>query len=148
MFDASNTYASKEQVEKRLTAYAKRWALDVDQVDRYTDTLEESYYEEAIDYANNLADEALAPYVDISPRPANEWIKDRVVDIAVARVISLGGRDVEVQLQNAADDAQNRLNMVREGAIKVPGLVYTQTLSNGVQGPAPFAVVNLGRCCR
>lgn len=146
MFNASNTYASKDDVQQRLTSYVRRWATDVDAVDGYADTVEDAYYEAAIEYANVRADEALEPWVDITPRPANDWIRDRVVDIAAARVVSLGGRDLERQLQLKADDAEARLDAVRDGVIKVPGLDYTKTLNNGTQGPYPFAVINVRSC--
>lgn len=147
-FDAANTYCSVDDLTARVSRDGKVWAGDVDDADGDVDTVEDIYHEAAIDYANGLADEALTPHVDISPRPANDWIRDRVIDIAAARFFSLGGRAVPAPFKEAADESKDKLEQVREGLVKVPGLDYTQTLSSGRRSGLPIRVVNLPRCCR
>lgn len=128
-FDANNTYCSTEQLRRRLTTYGIAFIGDVDTLDAYQDTTEAVYEEEAIEYANVLADEALCGLTTISQRVSNSWIKDRVVDIAAGRFFSLAGREVPATLQKAYDDAMDRLAAVREGELTVPGLVLSSSFT-------------------
>lgn len=142
-YSASNTYATTEQLRKRLSTSGMTWAQDVDSPDAYADTAEATYGEEAVEYANALCDEALAPWVTISPRPANDWLKDRCVDIAAWRLVTLGGREPTPPIQLAYEAALEKLDMAREGTITVPGLNYNETLVNGQPGVPPIQVANV-----
>jgi len=142
-YSASNTYATVEQLRKRLSTDGMTWAQDVDAPDTYADTAESQYGEEAIEYANSLCDEALAPWVTVNPRPANDWVKDRCVDIAAWRLVTLGGREPTPPLQLAYDNAIDKLEQAREGTLTIPGLNYNETLRNGQQGTYPIQVANV-----
>lgn len=142
-YSASNTYATTEQLRKRLSTSGMTWAQDVDAADAYADSGEAGYGEEAVEYANVLCDEALAPHVSVVPRPANDWVKDRCIDIAAWRLVTLGGREPTPPIQLAYDEAREKLDMVREGTITVPGLNYNQTLLNGQQGVPPIQIANV-----
>lgn len=142
-FDSSNTYVTVEQVRRRLSTYGLDWSVDVNDADGYRDTAETLYCEEAIEYANNLIDEAICQSVDISPRPSNPWLTDRGVDIVAARVVSLGGRKIPKPLQDAADSAEAKLALVRDAEMKVPGLDYTQVLDSGKRAGFPILAVNV-----
>ena len=142
-YSASNTYATTEQLRKRLSTSGMTWAQDVDDADTFADSAETAYGEEAIEYANALCDEALVPWVTISPRPANDWLKDRCVDIAAWRLVTLGGREPTPPLQLAYEDAKDKLEQAREGSLTIPGLNYNETLLNGQQGVPPIQVANV-----
>lgn len=143
-FDSANTYASVDDLKLRLSRRGYTWAGDVDDADGFIDasSAEATYAEEALDYANGLIDEALTPHADITPRPANGWLKDRCVDIAAARYFSLGGRKVPKPLADDAQDARDRLVEVREGLVKVPGLISRLSLGGG--RPYPVRALNIG----
>lgn len=143
-YSASNTYATTEQLRKRLSTYGMVWAQDVDSPDAFADSAETEYGEEAVEYGNVLCDEALAPHVNVVPRPVpNDWLKDRCVDIAAWRLVTLGGREPTPPIQLAYESAIEKLDMVREGAITVPGLNYNETLANGQPGVPPIQVANV-----
>lgn len=142
-YDASNTYATVEQVRLRLTSHGSIHATDKDFGDGVQDAPELAYLERAIEYANALIDEALTPHVEITPRPANEWLTDRCVDIACHRVQTLGGTEPDKVIQDGYDLALDKLEDVRLGTLKVPGLDYTEITSSGRRSGWPFRAVNV-----
>lgn len=142
-YSATNTYATVEQVRLRLTSHGSIYATDKDHGDGVQDAPELAYLEQAIEYANGLIDESLTPWIDITPRPANAWLSDRCVDIACYRVQTLGGTEADKPMLDDYDAALDKLEDVRLGTLKVPGLDYHQTLNNGRRGRKPFQAINV-----
>lgn len=121
-YDASNTYATLTQLEQRLTVYGLTWCCDQDDFDSERDAAESAYATDALEYANALADAAIQGIARISPRPSNNWLSGRVVDIAAYRIATLGGRSAAEPLRLEYEGALALLDQVRSGAMTVPGL--------------------------
>lgn len=145
-YSASNTYATLAQVEGRITAHGAVHAADVDWQDGVVDSVEEDRLEAAIEYANGLIDEALAPWVEISPRPSVAWLTDRCIDIACYRYQTIGGREADKPFIDDYTAAIDKLEEVRLGTLKVPGLDYSEITTNGTYSGWPFRAVNIRRC--
>jgi hypothetical protein len=130
-YDANNTYATLTELEQRLTVNGLTWCCDQDDFDTERDAAEAAYAQDALEYANVLADQAIVRIARISPRPANDWLKGRVVDIAAYRIATLGGRAAAEPLRLADEEARALLEEVASGAIVVPGLVPNLITANG-----------------
>jgi len=132
-YDATNTYATVDNLKGRVTRYGYVWAGDVDDADGFVaaSSPEAAYAEDALEWANLKVDEALAPHVDISPRPANGWCREKVIDLAAARYFSIGGRNVPKSFADAAAAAMEDLDAVRENVLRVPGLDYSRLSVDG-----------------
>jgi len=147
-FSPANTYASIEELKLRVSRHGYKWAADVDDGDGFVpeSSPEQNYPEESLEYANTLIDEALVSLnVSVTPRPANDWCRDRAIDLAVWRLFSLGGRNVPAPFQAAYDMAMDKLMEVRAGTLRIPGL-EDPTLSNGRRSGLPVRMINLRRC--
>lgn len=152
-YDANNTYATLTDLEARLTVYGLTWCCDQDDYDSERDAAEAAYAQDALEYANALADAAIVKIARISPRPENNWLNGRVVDIAAYRIATLGGRAAAEPLRLADEEARALLESVANGGATVPGLVPNLITSGGypklvstysMRSP----VSSRGRCCR
>lgn len=142
-YDPANTYATVASVEKRLTTHGRLAAVDVDDHDGSEDAGETEYIEESVEYANQMIDESLLPHVGITPRPRNRWLADRCVDLAAYRVQTLGGREADTSIADDYERALAKLEAVFRGDLKVPGLDYTHTLSNGRMALQVMRAINV-----
>ncbi len=148
-FSPANTYASLEELKLRVSRHGYKWAADVDDGDGFVPegSPEQNYPEEALEYANTLIDEALVSQnLDITPRQSNDWCKDRAIDIAAARIFSLGGRNIPAPLQAAFDLALDKLMEVRAGTLRIPGMDYSNVTTGGRRSGLPVRMINLRRC--
>lgn len=122
-------YIAESDVEKRLTKLGFVFVADRDEIDGDVDDSESAnYITTAIVYAGNLIDEAVSGFMEPSAARSagNSWLKDRAIDIAVARAIENGGRNVPDDLHDARLDALERLKEVRREELRVPGLTWSR----------------------
>ncbi len=138
MYSASNTYADVAAVEARLTSYSVTWAADRGSVDGVRSATELGWIEAGIEWANNVIDAAIVRLVQsTASRPQNAWLRDRCVDLAAHRVMTIGGVDSTQVLQDDYTRALEWLEAVQAGAMTVPGLDTDITLNSGrrLSGP-------------
>lgn len=138
MYSASNTYADVAAVEARLTSYSVTWAADRGNVDGVRSATELGWIEAGIEWANGVIDAAIIKLVNtVTPRPANDWLRDRCVDLAAYRVMTIGGGDATEVLKDDYDRALEWLEAVASGSLTVPGLDLGVILSSGrrLSGP-------------
>lgn len=140
-YDPNNTYCTVKDVAKRLTRFGVVWAADVDSFDNDLDSKELEYIYDAIEYANNLVDAAVFKVrSDITKRPCNPWCRDRAIDIACFRLVTLSGRDAPVVLQDDYVRARDDLNKVKLGD-PIPGLTQSLETAMGHRSyNVPFAI--------
>jgi hypothetical protein len=93
-------------------------------------------------WAGALVDEAICEFIDTADARGsqNDWLKGRHLDLAVYRLSTMGGSEEIGSLKVAFDDSKDALERVRGGQ-KVPGLVYTNAVTNALRSHRfPFAV--------
>lgn len=130
----SGGWATVDDLESRLTEYGLIWHVDVDTVNDVASAGElNSYAVPSLQYADSVVDAAVAKFIaSIASRPANDWLKDRAIDIAAYRVFSLGGRSVPMSIEESYKLSLDWLELAREGDLIIPGLNYqTETLDSG-----------------
>lgn len=127
-------YITANDVENRLTTAGYEWVADRDVSGTGVNATEESrFITPAIQYAGALVDEAVSPFTEPSDARAagNQWLKDRCLDLAVRRAVTLAASQPNKAIQEDYDDARERLERVRRGEIRVPGYNF----SKPSQGP-------------
>lgn len=147
-YDPANTYCTVEDVALRLTRFGVIWAADVDSFDNDLDEKEKRYIHDAIEYANNLVDAAVFKVrSDITKRPCNPWCRDRAIDIACFRLVTLSGRDAPVVLQDDYVRAREDLKLVKTGD-PIPGLTQSLDTVSGTRSYNVPGAINPGRSRR
>lgn len=141
----TNPYCTLAKLTKWFTDQGLYWVSDDNQDEAISTAELENSLEEAILYADRLVDEALDPWM--TPAAArsqnNEWLSDRSKDIATYEAASRGGRGVSEEIKLRRDDALSRLEDVRMGNLKVPGLNYPQPVSQEGRSTRVPRAINL-----
>ena len=138
-YSSTNTYATVADVEARLTAYSVTWAADRVTVDGSRSSGELGMVEAGIEWSNGIIDAAILKLVNsVSARPANDWLRDRCVDLAAYRVMTIGGGDATPVLLDDYERALAWLERVEAGSLDVPGLDVGVILKGGRRMSGPI----------
>lgn len=134
-------YITAAELRNRLTLAGEEFVADLDQSGSGVNDAEiAATITPAIQYAGTLMDEAIASFAPPATARAanNAWMKDRVLDIAVARAVENGGGKVPASLRRAAEESKEKLESVRRGELIIPGFAYPlpgDGLGQNVIGP-------------
>ena len=120
-------YCTTAELSARLTAAGAEYVADRDHDGEVSDDETATSLAVPIAYAGQLIDAALVRFVELSTarNSGNEWLRDRCLDIAAARAVSAGGRDVPDQMEDDRQFALTELDAVTNGK-RVPGLIYPE----------------------
>jgi len=127
---ASTTlYCGRSDIDDRLSVAGVRFVADDNQSDDVTEAQRVSAIDTAIKFAGAMIDSALWPWVETVPitqdtTTRNQYLLDVCVDLACERAAQRSGGTVPQVLADAADDARERLDLIREGELRVPGVDY------------------------
>ncbi len=127
------SYCEVSDIESRLSVYGVDWLVDVVTPDGVRQAGETSLVTQAIEYCSTIIDTYIQGFVhDIASRPTgNAWLRDRCVDLACARVFTLGGRDIPIVLQSESDKAMDWLKRAHNRDIQIPGFPYRSQVLPG-----------------
>lgn len=135
-------YCSAEDVRKRLTSAGYKFCADLDRSGSVNATEEADTITPAIQYAGNLIDACvLAAGCEIATArgAANQWLRDRAIDIAAYRVSTTGGRGIIQVLKDDYDDSVSLLRSTK----KIPGLEFNYPFNRPTRSshfPTPLNV--------
>ncbi len=134
-------YCSASDIESRHTANGYKFVADRDRSGSVSASEQSSYITTAIDWAGGVIDGMIGGrYETLAARSsANQWLKDRCVDLAAYRSATHGGRKCPQSYKDDYANAMDMLRAVRDDGQPVPGL----TLPSSVNGP--FSGVGIPR---
>jgi hypothetical protein len=139
-------YCSENDVTSRLSYLGLLNCLDVpgDGVLSADDKAE--MLTPAIAYASNIVDTYVAQQMPVATARGaqNEWLRDRAVDVAVARVVGTRGRELPDNVKADQERALSMLSDVRMGKILIPAFPYPAPANTRHLNQAP-KVANLGQ---
>lgn len=133
-------YITASDVQNRLTPTGYEFVADRDLSGTGVTSDEvDKYVTPAIKYAGAIVDSAVTHFVDTSDarNAANQWLKDRCLDLAVYHAAQHGGGDVPQSIKDAREFSLDLLKKVGAGEMRVPDLVYDEPPDTGksVRGP-------------
>lgn len=119
-------YCTFTDVENRLTAQGVLYVADRDNTGTASSEEQTKYITPSIQYAGNLIDGYLAKqFGNNLPRDgANQWLRDRAIDIASAKATEVGGGQMTPSLKESMQYSISLLVQVADGQLRVPGLAY------------------------
>lgn len=138
-------YCESTDVQNRLTAIGYKFVADRDQDGTVSSAELASYITSAIDWAGSVLDDALADQIE--PADARSQgstiLKHLCVDLACYRATGHGGRKPPESIEDAYDDAMERVDRISEGR-KVADLTYPRT-RGGHESRMPRALNPFGK---
>jgi phage gp36-like protein len=119
-------YCSTSDIQQRLTEAGVKNLADRNRDGSLSGTETTSSLTTAIGWAGTEIDAALTELMPISTArgAANDWLKQRAVDLASFRACSQGGRSVPESLRLDYERSLQLLEEVRTGSRMIPGLTY------------------------
>ena len=137
------SYCTQQDLIDRLSATGLVYVADDDGDQAVSGGEEGTALDAALASADAEIDAALLAFVTLPIAGANEWLRHRAVDLAVERAIERKGQTVPTSLMEAARRSRQWLEMIRTGAMRVPGLEYTSDAStDGVHSFGRPRVIN------
>lgn len=135
-------YCTPDNVRQRLTTAGYKFMADLDRSGSVSTGEVSDTITPAIRYAGNLIDVCVLGIgceAGVARGAANEWLRDRAIDIAAYRVSTTGGRGI---LQVLKDDYDLAIKLL--GSTKmIPGLVFNNPFNRperSTQFPTPINV--------
>jgi len=119
-------YCTFTDVENRLTSQGVLYVADRDNTGTASGEEQTKYITPSIQYAGNLIDGYLAKQFGMNlPRDgANQWLRDRAIDIAAAKAAEVGGGKMTESMKDSMQYSISLLVQVADGGLRVPGLAY------------------------
>ncbi|MDE2098986.1 MAG: DUF1320 family protein [Patescibacteria group bacterium] len=123
-FPSVSGYCQIIDVWRRMGPNGFLWAVDRKGAGSATADQVQSFAASAIAWASGIID----VYLDAKIRPevaegmGNDWLRDRCIDIAVYRVMTIGGREVVDTVHDDYTGAIEMLRLVKDQYLEVPRL--------------------------
>lgn len=137
-------YCSSGDVQKRLTTAGYKFCADGDYDGSVSTGETEDTIAPAIRYAGNLVDACVLKAGCEIPEArgaANEWLRDRAIDIAAYRVSTTGGRGI---IQILKDDYDAAIALLKS-TTKIPGLEFNYPFNRPERSSHFPSAINLRR---
>lgn len=120
-------YCSKDDLRNRLTTNGILWAADRENGGDGSISAAESarYLDSSIQYGGNIVDGYICAQVipGTARGQANQWLRDRCVDVAAYYAAGIGGRDIPSSLKMSYDFTMAELLRIKDGD-QIPGYAY------------------------